>query len=167
MSEHKHEYNAGPEPWPNATALVTYQDGTQARGLQFPDRPIFPLHTAVFDDTDADLACHMPHRFTTGWALVAALGLGLIALSLAMAKAKAGDSMSLSCVGGGGAVSCTVTRGGFGPAHVIKVSPATDPDSERRDRQWWKLCSPKVVLDRFGVRRYAYTKPGCEYGRYK
>jgi hypothetical protein len=33
-----------------------------------------------------------------------------------------------------------------------------------RDRRWRARCRPVVENDRFGVARYHYSAPGCEFG---
>ena len=54
--------------------------------------------------------------------------------------------------------------------HVINV-PAADvaadeiAAAEARDRRWVERCSPVIRQDRFGMPRYSYSAPGCEFGR--
>lgn len=36
-------------------------------------------------------------------------------------------------------------------------------DEEKRQR-WIEECKPEIVTDNFGVGRYVYALPGCEYG---
>jgi len=34
-----------------------------------------------------------------------------------------------------------------------------------RERLWVKHCDPQIDFDRYGVARYHYAAPGCEFGR--
>ena len=36
--------------------------------------------------------------------------------------------------------------------------------ADARERAWVKACEPKLVRDHYGVQRYTYSKPGCEFG---
>jgi hypothetical protein len=47
--------------------------------------------------------------------------------------------------------------------------PQTDEEkaaAEKADREWVRECDPKLVRDHLalGVKRYVYSKPGCEFG---
>jgi hypothetical protein len=51
---------------------------------------------------------------------------------------------------------------------VIKAPALTDEDvagAEARDRRWVERCSPLIRQDHFGMPRYSYSAPGCEFGR--
>lgn len=41
---------------------------------------------------------------------------------------------------------------------------AEKAEAARRDHEWMLACEPKLIRDRYGVMRYAYSKPGCEFG---
>ena len=65
--------------------------------------------------------------------------------------------------------SCvTVYRGGRLSPHVIAVAqPASEAErtaAEARDRRWVTRCRPTIRQDRYGMPRYSYAAPGCEYG---
>jgi hypothetical protein len=53
--------------------------------------------------------------------------------------------------------------------HIIAVpQPGSDDDratAAARDQRWVERCRPVVRQDQFGVPRYHYSAPGCEYGR--
>lgn len=75
-----------------------------------------------------------------------------------------------NCLGGENALSCqrifhTVRRN----PHVIAVpQPVNDQEraaAEARDRRWVERCRPVIRQDAYGVPRYQYAAPGCEYGR--
>ena len=63
----------------------------------------------------------------------------------------------VACGGG----SCTWGQLPNGP-RIIHVPPH-EIDAER-DAKWVKYCDPKIYTDKYGVERYRYAKPGCEFG---
>jgi hypothetical protein len=45
--------------------------------------------------------------------------------------------------------------------------PEDEAEKERamaRDRRWMERCRPIIAQDRYGVPRYHYAAPGCEFG---
>ena len=55
------------------------------------------------------------------------------------------------------------------PNPNIREVPQSESQEDKdavaeRDRQWVKACDPKLIRDRYGVKRYTYSKPGCEFG---
>ena len=72
------------------------------------------------------------------------------------------------CVGGGGSLNCVVRWGDAGDPYIRMVPPAADERSEtprgQRDHKWVARCRPKIAQDRYGVPRYQYAAPGCEFG---
>jgi hypothetical protein len=38
-------------------------------------------------------------------------------------------------------------------------------ESAERDRKWVARCRPVLRQDRYGVDRYEYAAPGCEFGK--
>jgi hypothetical protein len=117
-------------------------------------------------------------------ASVAAASLLLLA---GVAVAFAGNLVNLNCVGGlsvsGGAgnfncVSQWATGGDPNVRPVPRTLPGADkadasphslPEAGRaeaaaRDRQWRARCKPIIARDVFGVARYYYSAPGCEFG---
>jgi hypothetical protein len=96
------------------------------------------------------------------------LALGLLIAPGALLPANAGGVVNGSCVGGGGAISCAATWGPAGDPYVRTV-PVPRTDEERaqydaRDRKWVERCHPVIVQDHYGVARYRYAAPGCEFG---
>jgi hypothetical protein len=102
-----------------------------------------------------------PTRLTR---LGAALALSAITLTSAHAAGVGG----LSCVGTGRSVTCTAHWGAGGDAHIRAVpQPLGEADkslAETRERQWLNHCRPIVGHDAYGVARYQYAAPGCEFG---
>jgi hypothetical protein len=72
------------------------------------------------------------------------------------------------CVGGPGSVNCVVRVGPAGDTYIRLVpQPETAAEKARaaeRDERWMERCRPVVAQDRFGVPRYHYAAPGCEFG---
>ncbi len=95
--------------------------------------------------------------------LVEALGL-LIAL-----KAFADGTITSSCVFSGGLYSCVKnwrTAPGYSEADRLHgLDTRAQAEAIERDRKWQARCRPVIRKDEFGVSRYFYAKPGCEYGK--
>jgi hypothetical protein len=89
--------------------------------------------------------------------------------SLTPVPAQADSVESTSCVGTFWSQSCvTRWRDNVGNPHFIEVSPLRSEqdiaESKERDRLWQARCKPLVERDRYGVGRYTYAQPGCEFG---
>jgi hypothetical protein len=74
------------------------------------------------------------------------------------------------CIGSWDTLNCAVRWGPIGDPYVRQV-PEAASDGERgvasdRERRWEQHCRPQIALDRYGVPRYLYAAPGCEYGAY-
>jgi hypothetical protein len=87
---------------------------------------------------------------------------------LMLAPALADNTRSSNCVGTRGSVSCVTTwRSGVVDPFVRDLAPRTEQEiaeSKERERQWQVRCQPTIENDRFGVGRYVYARPGCEFG---
>jgi hypothetical protein len=100
------------------------------------------------------------------WSL-ARLGaaIGLSATTLTSAYAGAG---MLSCVGGPRSFNCAAQWGAAGDPHVRTVprglGEAEKVQAATRERRWLIHCQPVIERDAYGVARYQYAAPGCEYG---
>ena len=111
----------------------------------------------------------MSHQFSlTAW--LAALALLVLSMMSAPARSQPAGVSTYNCYGTRNMTSCVETyrKGAFNP-HVISI-PGPQSDEERkateaRDRRWAERCRPMVRQDRYGVPRYSYGSPGCEYGR--
>lgn len=97
-------------------------------------------------------------------------GAALSAIALAMTwGAVQADGMALGgCIGGDGMFNCVVRWGEAGDPYVRIVPPPVDAAerarSAERDRKWQERCRPTIRQDRYGVARYRYSAPGCEFG---
>jgi hypothetical protein len=73
--------------------------------------------------------------------------------------------------GGYGNGGCVETHRELVNPYVIEVpQPKSEKDiadAAARDRLWQARCRPVIRQDQYGVRRYHYSAPGCEYGKYE
>lgn len=112
----------------------------------------------------------MSRRFSPAAWLAA---LALLALSMMAAPARSEPSEGVyttNCFDTRSTESCITTfRGGRLSPHVITVPAPASADAlaaaETRDRRWAERCRPVIRQDRYGMPRYSYDAPGCEYGR--
>jgi hypothetical protein len=99
-------------------------------------------------------------------AVISGLAASLTLLMPGPAQADAVESTS--CVGTRWSQSCvTRWRDNVGDPHIIQVPPLSDQEiaaSKERDRLWQARCQPELRPDRYGVSRYVYSRPGCEFG---
>lgn len=114
--------------------------------------------------------------FSFGRARVAHRSLGLVgagfALSLTAAamtsSARAQEIEVDGCVGGWFSAGCTTIWAPAEDPFIRTVPQPEDPAGRarvaRRDRRWADRCRPSIVQDRYGVARYTYAQPGCEFG---
>lgn len=49
---------------------------------------------------------------------------------------------------------------------VLSLPPMTQAQALRAE-EWEAFCKPYTRVDRYGVSRYVYEHPGCEFGRTK
>lgn len=101
---------------------------------------------------------------------IAGAALAAAASAIGASPAAADWTMMSSCVGGWGMRSCVLNwRDNPRDPHLRSISDEISEEearrSEARDRKWMSYCKPVLVEDRYGVARYRYAKPGCEFGR--
>jgi hypothetical protein len=74
-------------------------------------------------------------------------------------------------VGGYGYGGCVEIRRELVNPYVIPVPPPKTEkelaEAAERERLWEARCRPVIRQDQYGVRRYHYAAPGCEYGKYE
>ena len=108
-----------------------------------------------------------PAGKSSGYWSLARLGaaIGLSATTLTSAYAGAG---MLSCVGGPRSLNCAAQWGAAVDPHVRAVpgglGEAEKVQSATRERRWLIYRHPVIERDAYGVARYYYAAPGCEYG---
>jgi hypothetical protein len=118
----------------------------------------------------SELRPHARRRMlaTCGLATIAA---SAIAMLMGAAPARAGGVYTTDCVYGYGGHSCTRIWRRLGNPYVMQVprprSEEEVTEAAARDRLWEARCRPIVRQDMYGVRRYHYFAPGCEYGKYE
>jgi hypothetical protein len=132
------------------------------------------------------LTNHSAEAPSASWS-AAQLGAVTILSAVTLASAYAGGVMSESCVGTARSFNCVGQRTGPAgdpyvrtvPDNTGETEPAADPyvrtapdalnDAEKtemieRDQKWIARCRPVMHRDRYGVARYRYSAPGCEFG---
>jgi hypothetical protein len=96
---------------------------------------------------------------------IATVSLAVLAASLMPSRAPANGLGSVNCIGSGPFLSCVAAwRLGAPPP----PQPPTEQElaaSRERERKWEARCRPRVIEDKFGVGRYVYAAPGCEFGK--
>jgi hypothetical protein len=104
------------------------------------------------------------------------IGLSAAAVAVAMlaapAPAQAADRWSENCVRSRGLVSCVEQWGAPGGIARVMQVPGPRDDQEaaalaERDRRWAARCRPVSQVDNYGVQRFRYAAPGCEFGRHE
>ncbi len=74
-------------------------------------------------------------------------------------------------VGGYGYGGCNEIHRELVNPYIIEVPPPRGEkeiaDAAARERLWQARCRPAIRQDQYGVRRYHYAAPGCEYGKYE
>lgn len=96
------------------------------------------------------------------------VALVLLATSVPFEPVNADGIDVTSCVGSFGSFSC-VERWGPAGDPLVRLPPALQQDAEsaERERKWAARCHPVVKQDQYGVVRYRYAAPGCEFGRFQ
>jgi hypothetical protein len=92
----------------------------------------------------------------------------VVLFSASPKQAAAGDS--ISCIQSGGAVTCVANFDYPNSVAKILHIEARDESSDKTDRaardsKWIARCRPVLRPDKYGVRRYHYSAPGCEFGK--
>lgn len=105
------------------------------------------------------------------FAVTGLAALAMLAMTSLNAPARADGVRTKSCIGSRWSYSCVSNwRKDAGDPHAATV-PETDADdlaaSKERDRRWVARCRPVLRQDEFGVQRYHYAAPGCEFGKYE
>jgi hypothetical protein len=105
--------------------------------------------------------------------LVFTSALAALAWSASFAPAAAQrvtDTVVGSCIFSGGAVHCAKQyrygdRGNNGIQSLKEPDQQDMAESREREARWAARCKPQLRHDRYGVNRYVYAAPGCEYGK--
>lgn len=71
------------------------------------------------------------------------------------------------CIGSRYTLNCVAHWGSYSDPYVRVLHPGTEAEKELNaepDRKWQAHCRPAVFQDQYGVPRYEYAAPGCEFG---
>lgn len=75
---------------------------------------------------------------------------------------------STSCLDTWDAFSCVTLDARAGNPFIRRVPQPSDEAelarAKARDKKWLARCRPVIAQDRYGVARYHYAEPGCEFG---
>jgi hypothetical protein len=95
-------------------------------------------------------------------------GAGIVLCVLTLTAAYAGNVAGQSCVGTARSFNCVDNWTPSGDPYVRivpdAVSEAEKAQMMERDHRWLARCRPLVQRDSYGVARYHYASPGCEFG---
>jgi len=108
-------------------------------------------------------------RATSRSVLGTIVALALLGASIPLTPANAGGIGVTSCVRSLFDFSC-VERWVEGKSDRSTPGfrdPRDEAESAERERLWTARCHPVIRQDRYGVPRYHYSAPGCEYGRFQ
>ena len=99
---------------------------------------------------------------------IALAGAAMVLSVLTLTSAHAGGVAVFGCVGGARSFNCAgqwgIARDPYVRAVPEALGEAEKAQAVARDRKWLTHCHPVVERDYFGVARYQYSAPGCEYG---
>jgi hypothetical protein len=105
---------------------------------------------------------------TTALRTVAMLGAAAGMMLVTFSPAFAGGVGNLSCVGGARSFNCVGQWKAGGDPYVRAVpegmGESAKAEAAARDRNWLARCRPTIERDIYGVARYLYAAPGCEFG---
>jgi hypothetical protein len=103
--------------------------------------------------------------------IIAALAVLEIGGVLVAFTAFADSIMGTSCVFSGGLVNCVRQwRGSHGATDSERLQgqdKRAQAEAIERERKWVARCKPVIRQDQYGVSRYHYAKPGCEFGKHE
>jgi hypothetical protein len=101
-------------------------------------------------------------------AIGAALVLSLLSWCAGLTAAQAQMLGSGGCIGDGYSLNCADRYGPAGDPYLRQVPQPLDAAAiaraQQREKRWAERCHPVIALDRYGVSRYRYAQPGCEFG---
>ena len=98
----------------------------------------------------------------------AQVGTAMLLSLVTLTAAYAGNVADQSCVGTARSFNCVDNWATSGDPYVRivpdAVSEAEKAQTMERDHRWLARCRPLVQRDSYGVARYYYAAPGCEFG---
>jgi hypothetical protein len=102
-------------------------------------------------------------------AALSVVGLACMPASASAQGQRFTDTVTGSCVFSYGAAHCVRQyryndSGNSGIKHYVE--PVEEiAEAREREKVWEARCRPTLRQDYYGVNRYVYAAPGCEYGR--
>jgi hypothetical protein len=98
----------------------------------------------------------------------AAFAASVLTLFAGTASANAQQVKTTGCIGTFFSVNCVTRWAPAGDPYLRYVPPPADAAAaarlQERERHWANRCRPVLAPDRYGVARYRYAAPGCEFG---
>jgi hypothetical protein len=89
-------------------------------------------------------------------------------LSVLTWSAVHADGMAVGgCIGSRYSINCAARWGSYSDPYIRVLHPETEAEkalAAERDHKWQARCRPAVFQDHYGVPRYEYAAPGCEFG---
>jgi hypothetical protein len=114
-----------------------------------------------------EIGARLHHLLRGRRGVLVAAALAVLA-ALAGAHAYADALRSTGCVGAGLSFNCVTTWRWNDPLRTLKPEdPRLAAEAAERERKWLARCKPVVRQDQYGVGRYVYAAPGCEYGKHE
>ena len=113
--------------------------------------------------------CARTHHASRSAAFVgAAFALAVSMSVVTFTSTWAQDVETGGCVGTWHSFNCVTRWGPDGDPFVRSVPQPSDTAEKARaaarERRWVDRCRPVITQDRYGVARYHYAMPGCEFG---
>ncbi len=109
-----------------------------------------------------------PAEATSALWPAAQIGTAILLSVATWTSAGAGNIATENCVRTARSFNCVDNWGTSADPHVRMVpdaiSEAEKTQMTERDHRWLARCRPIVQRDRYGVARYYYAAPGCEFG---
>ena len=93
------------------------------------------------------------------------VALALLGSLVPLESANASGIDVTNCVRSSVDFSCVERWNWTGDPSMRRRDPQEEAESAERERQWEARCRPVVKQDQYGVGRYQYAAPGCEFGR--
>jgi hypothetical protein len=110
-----------------------------------------------------------PSKTSSASWLSALIAVAIILSLVTLMPAHAGTVVDLNCVGPIMSPNCVGQWApGAGDPYVRTVPDAVGEEEKaevnERDRKWLAHCRPLIMRDGYGVARYRYAAPDCEFG---
>ncbi len=117
----------------------------------------------------SSFGCAKVHGAARSAAIVAAaFALSFIASAALVNPADAQVIETGGCIASWGTFNCADLWAAPSDPFLRLAPQPTTPDAQaharEHDRRWVDRCRPSIRQDRYGVVRYHYAMPGCEFG---